>query len=517
MPGPDEIRFTVNSIQLTLGEILITDDLLIDGATAPVGQVDLRATIGSRIFHIDNGQAAAALVDVASLKLSGGQAIDGGAILNRESLTLRNSIVTGNTASIGGGIANRHGLIVMQSCVVYGNVAKYEGGGIVNNEGSLESHDSTIQGNRVSNLTGAFTFGGGLQNIGRASALLVRSQVLGNSAYAPLPGVMGQGGGISVMLESSLHLIDSVVTDNFAEHNGGGVFVLDNSTARLELNSMVSSNVSGQAGGGLHLQRSMVQILDSFVAGNTTDLRGGGISAANDVILDITNSQVTDNRTDLINPDGSGGGLFLSGYGTATGPQVTITGSQILRNNFSPAGSPGGELGGGISVLFGSRLHIDQSTISQNAASISGGGIFASAEFSAHAPDVTINGTQVTLNKANLTGAGVTLTGGKLQIDNSQIQRNVTSGRGGGLFLTGLGALTSTQIHLNDSDITQNTGSIEGGGIAAGPNLDLQLVQSRVSANATFGAGGGLYLTALGSLANPHTTTIVDSEITYNT
>ncbi len=516
-PGMDTIQFNVNMVQLTLGEIQIRDTVDINGASAPGGHVSVTAAPGSRIFNVDDGgQPVPQFVVMNELTLSGGDSPEGGAITNREDLLIQNSTITGNTARIGGGIANRFGRVVLDQSTVYDNYAEYEGGGIHNNEGVLEARFSTVMANRVMNNNGGFTFGGGIQNIGRALAMLDHSQVLGNGAYAS-SGARAHGGGISTMLESVVHLVDSDVGDNFASHDGGGMFVVDNSNMIVEQSSSIFGNIAGEAGGGVYLRNGVVaDVMVSTISDNATELRGGGLSAGNDVTLNVVNSDILRNTTELFSADGSGGGFYFSGFGQASGPQVTITGSRIIGNNRGPSLTPGGEFGGGISVRYGSNVTIDATVIQQNMASVSGGGIYSSDKFTPFAPTLTIVGSQILENEAGLQGGGIAIAGGTLDLTANNIDNNVAQSRGGGLFLTGLGSPNPLNVSVRSSVISGNAADLEGGGVAAGPNLTLTVDDSQVSQNRTLGRGGGLYLTSLGLGVAPHHTTISNSMISNN-
>ncbi len=516
-PGPDTIQLQVNNVQLVLGDILISDAVDINGATAITGHVDIHAAPNSRIFTVDDSAPAQQAVSLNELTLSGGDVgfPGGGAIFNREDLRILNSTITGNTATIGGGILNEFARVYMRNTQVDVNYASYEGGGIFNIGGVLEMSDSAVRANRVSNTNGSWTFGGGIRNLGQATATLENSQVLGNAVYGSNGG-RAFGGGIATMLESAVHLINSDVGDNYATHQGGGLFVVDNSSMMIEQQSSVFGNIAGEAGGGIYLLRCTGDVVDSTITGNATERRGGGISAGNDVVLNVTNSDVLTNTTNFFSPDGSGGGAYFSGFGQANGPVVTIANSRIRGNNVDPNGSPGGEFGGGITARYGTRLYLDSTEISDNKASISGGGIYASDGFTPAAPEIHIQGSQLSGNSSGSLGGGITMAGGYLQLQTTTVDQNTAVERGGGLFLTGLGSPSALDAQLLDSVISGNVADLEGGGVAAGPNMTLAIDRSRVTSNHTFGKGGGLYLTALGLAGNPHVSSITDSTISDN-
>ncbi len=512
----DEIQFTVPSVSLSLGEISITDAVNIN-FSVPASRVTINADPGSRIFNIDDGLPGQQTVNMNELTLRGGSALQGGAIFNRERLDIRNSTITGNTADSGGAAFNVDGVLRIDNVAVYGNSASYEGGGFMNLGGTLDVLNSVLSNNSVANNNGQPTYGGAIRNLFSATATLINSQVQGNAAYA-YGGARAYGGGIAVQADSAVHLFDSDVGDNYATSEGGGLFVTDNSILNSSQQSNVFANTSGEAGGGIYLRNSLSNISDTTITGNITELRGGGLSAGVDVDLTMSNVDILDNTTNFFSADGSGGGLYLSGFGQANGPVVDISNSRISGNNVDPNGSPGGEFGGGISALYGTTLTLAGTDVENNKASISGGGIYASDYFSLYAPTVTIIASTISLNESGISGGGMAMVGGSLGIHSSSFADNVTDGRGGGLFLTGLGSPSPSALNVDirDSVLSGNIADVEGGGIAAGPSMTLLIQNSVLEANRTFGRGAGLYATALGIGYLPNTTTILDSAIRNN-
>lgn len=94
----------------------------------------------------------------------------------------------------------------------------------------------------------------------------------------------GPGGGIYVTGGGWLLVERSVIDDNETDASGGGIAVDSGGTneaiVRID-NSRIASNRAGMYGGGLHLSdlsSSISYLYDSFVADNTCDIEGGGMS-----------------------------------------------------------------------------------------------------------------------------------------------------------------------------------------------------------------------------------------------
>jgi Domain of unknown function (DUF4347) len=74
----------------------------------------------------------------------------GGGIANFDTLTLRNSTISGNTADSGGGIFNGGGILALKNSILTGNKATVKGGGIYNNNGIFGLiSGTTIKGNNA--------------------------------------------------------------------------------------------------------------------------------------------------------------------------------------------------------------------------------------------------------------------------------------------------------------------------------------------------------------------------------
>lgn len=253
-------------------------------------------------------------------------------------------IFRGSSAK-GGGILNDRATLNLNSCTISGSGSADLGGGIYNEgaggSATLTIVDCDIVGNSSEAGGGIFNNG----NAGSATVSMWNSRVTGNSAqFFQFPGGGGDGGGIA---------------------NGG-------SGARMTLtNCIVSGNFSGVdvlrpygTGGGISNDGGTLTIIGSTISDNTTQAEGGGLFSVGS--LAIINSTVSGNRA-IGTHDGEGfgyGGGIHSRYGT----MMTLSGSTV-SNNF--ASNSGGGIYG-----FGSITH---STISGNRVQAfggSGGGIY---------------------------------------------------------------------------------------------------------------------------------------------
>jgi hypothetical protein len=170
--------------------------------------------------------------------------------------TLKNCLITGNSAGHGGGAVSA----TLLNCTITGNYA-YNGGGA--NDCLL--NDCTVSGNSSSG-GGGFSGGGGLNN-----CVATRCTITGNSAAA-----FGGGASASTLTFSSIR-------NNFSGNYGGGAI---NSTLA---NCVVSGNSAAIDGGGAESC-----ILNNCLMAGNTALNGNGGGADSSA---LTNCTITGNST----------------------------------------------------------------------------------------------------------------------------------------------------------------------------------------------------------------------------
>jgi hypothetical protein len=282
----------------------------------------------------------------------------------------------------GGGILNDHAILTIDNCVVQNNfAAQYNSGGGIYNDGSGGSSSLTI----------------------------LNSTVTGNYAYAAGGGIYNAADNVG---SAAVSLINSTVHGNTAAYNaipigGGARGGIYNSGGTVTItNGIVSNNTAGSFG-------------PNFPTGN-----GGGISSYGN--LTITDSTISGNQG------------YLSGGGIQNGGTLTIDSSTVSGNGASGQhdGQPWGR-GGGIS----GSLTITNSTLSGNYAALAGGGIDGGG---------TITNSTISGNN----GGGISVIG-TLEIGNT-----VLKAAGGANISNHGGTVISHGYNLSSDD---------GGGYLTGP------------------------------------------------
>ncbi|TWT90756.1 hypothetical protein Mal64_11530 [Pseudobythopirellula maris] len=273
-PGPNRIFFDLtqgdpNLIELTMGEIVITESLHIEGYGAESLTIDagngadgvFGTGDGYRVFNIDDGDDDALIdVTIEELTLTGGDVrlasgggfgggsgvSHGGTVYSRENLTIVDSLFIDNAASgVGGAISHREGALTITGSEFVGNLAGGDGGAV-----------------SVSHSNGT---------------LIERSVFTANESR-------GRGGAINSSW-ADLEVRDSLMSGNTSLRNGGGISSWNHTnqpfTTLIE-NSTLSGNTSDQSfGGALHLYGATTTLRGSTVYANRS-YNGGSIAVTRD-------------------------------------------------------------------------------------------------------------------------------------------------------------------------------------------------------------------------------------------
>ena len=458
--GPDTIEFSPDltaggpaTILLTQGELRITDNLTINGPgssrlTIDASGNDLTPDIddgkGSRVFHIDDGLATSIEVTFKGLSFTGGDVSGvGGGILSLESLVIESCTVVENTVrpstavSGGGGIAAslRDGAhFEMTNSVVSNNRAAGDGGGIFLSVGTnctVQIDDSRISGNHVPLMT-RVTIGGGIAiRNNRGSVTITDSEILDNSTP-------GNGGGIA--FDGSVTIERSSISGNSSLSSGGGIFhgLLSGQFGALTLVDSEVANNTAVNGGGIRLSQSAStphtiersKILDntatdkmpsSSVGGN-----GGGILTSQGA-LRIVESTIDGNHAR------TGGGVFAS-FSNTSAAEFSIENSTVTNNTATQSG-------GGLYLSRGGIVR--QSTISNNSASV-GAGIYT-------AFDTKVVQSTVVENFADGEGAGIYLSNGSLLVDHSILAKNTAMLTSGDIVVAPNSIVTARHSLIGDN------------------------------------------------------------------
>ena len=345
-PGADQLAVSGNhasrifdisgGVNVTIAGLTITEGVVV-GAPAEGGGI------------LNNGSQLTVASDILSDNAAEGglfQIGRGGAIANVSgaSLTVTDSLFTRNATfgvylagGGGGGIFNAGSLSVTNS-VFTGNYGE-EGGGGVSNAGTLTITNSTFSHNSTPG-----GMGGGIWNSG---VLMVSYTTFFANGDPNSP--TEEGGGIANSGAATITYC------TFASNSTGGIdfggvggAIQNSGTMSIEYSTIAQNHAigflfAGGYGGGISTGGTL-SISNSTIADNTVYGYGGGISTGG--TLSISNSTIADNSTTL-----SGGGVYDEFFATGINARNTIVAGNMAPNSpdlYGNLGSLGHNLIGNI-------------------------------------------------------------------------------------------------------------------------------------------------------------------------
>ena len=207
-------------------------DLNISSTVTISGQGAGRTIIDAN--QIDRALDIASIVFLSDVTVRNGVQNAGGGISNAGFLTITHSVIEGNSANVGGGVFSVGQLDVVGSIIRLNN-AQIEGGGLYLAYYS-SVRNSTLYGNGAS-------FGGGIEVSALCPFLyVVNSTISGNFANTNGGGISGDG---------PTFLYNTSVVGNDADHDhdagggiGGGVYA-NSGTRFLVVNALIAGNTVG--------------------------------------------------------------------------------------------------------------------------------------------------------------------------------------------------------------------------------------------------------------------------------
>ncbi|MBK6589387.1 MAG: Ig-like domain repeat protein [Acidobacteria bacterium] len=222
----------VSPVTLTTGQIVINKNLTIDGGT---GATVTRSAVAPnfRIFQVNGGTT----VELRRLTISNGNEANGGGISSNGTLTLRNSTVSGNTASGFGGGLFSFGALTITDSTFSGNQAG-NAGGFFQGNASLNMSGSTVSGNTT-------TFQAAGLNIQDANATITNSTISGNVSQNSNGGIANISSTATV---HSLNLINTTITGNTSVGIYGAVWVNEDAASPSVITSLRNTLVGGNTG-----------------------------------------------------------------------------------------------------------------------------------------------------------------------------------------------------------------------------------------------------------------------------
>lgn len=287
---------------------------------------------------------------------------------------------------------------------------------------------------------------------------------------------------------SGLTLQDGAAADGAAVHNAG-VLTIESSQLR-------DNAATGR--GGAVFNSGRLTLKSATLTGNSAPTGGGVASAAEaaDAAVTILDSNLTSNTA------GNGGGLWAQGTGHVAAVTLRNT---TLADNTGTAGA------GGAALLAGPDGRL-AATIGATRFNGNGGGGLSALALGGEV-DVNVDGTTFAGNTAT-DGAGVRLEvqdkgTAELLLSKTTLSGNAATGAGGGVYATAATNGTAS-LTLFNATLSGNSAGGAGGGLSLatdGGATGANVVYTTLAGNTANGGGGGIH--TAGSASTTLTATII--------
>ncbi len=305
------IDAAASSASIVVNDGTYTETIDFKGKTLIIKSVN-----GADVTTIDAGGAGTAIIfsqgeGVATVLdgftiTNGSSAFAGGIYISGASPTIKNCVITNNSASSGsgGGVYSiSNSTPTLENCTISNNTSAEHGAGIYVDSSTITITGSTISGNTI---TGDWYDGGGIYfaysySSGAPSTGVITDSSITNNACSD------DGGGIFASDDTILTITNSDISNNSCGSDGGGIFTdwgvsltmtsctIDSNSASDDAggvfinhshengafltNCTITNNTSGDDTGGVYFEHSAVYLTNCTIANNSAIWYGGGIYA----------------------------------------------------------------------------------------------------------------------------------------------------------------------------------------------------------------------------------------------
>lgn len=484
-----------------------------------------------------------------------------GCVLTSEntSLTLENLKITGGKENNSGGIYIKSGNLTLKNCVVTKNESSNGGGGI-----QFDGENLIVEGSEISENNGdpggiwvkedlaqtkiknsnikdnvASSGGGGLKLAGEST--IEGCEITGNTAESSTGGGGGVGGGLILSIDNkSCKIINSVISNNTAGENGGGIYMtsgtlilgsgavigkkLDPDVTENDISKVATSTDFGnkstdtsysRVGAGLYVLYGTVNMSEgAYICKNYTSSYGGGVYVSPEGKFNMSGGVIGWNFSRM------GGGIIADGADddSSNYSVLNISGKAKICYNKAGFTSVQGCTGRGAGIFACGDLNISgNAEIFGNYAEKSGAGIHSEKK-------LVMTGGSAHDNEAGTDGAGIYIYSGKAELSSCTIKANKAGGNGGAIYANNENSRITVKIgeeNSSDDDVLIEKNSANRGGSFYGANnADFVMNAGKVSENYSTGSnsgdGGGAMFIWGGSTTNYSTFTMNGGEISGN-
>lgn len=481
-------------------------DLTIKGLSA-----DARAVLNAKQKGRNGGRVLTSKdtsLTLENLKITGGKVNDcGGIYIISGNLTLKKCVVTKNESSnCGGGIHFDGENLIVYGSEISGNIGASGGICVARDSAKTKIEKSKIIDNSARS-------GGGLDLAGEST--IESCEISGNTATAE-SSTGGVGGGLILSIDNkSCKIINSVISNNTAGENGGGIYMtsgtlilgsgtvigkkLDPDVAENDISKVATSTDFGnkstdtsysRVGAGLYVRYGTVNMSEgAYICKNYTSSYGGGVYVSPEGKFNMSGGVIGWNFSRM------GGGIIADGADddSSNYSVLNISGKAKICYNKAGFTSAQGCTGRGAGIFACGDLNISgNAEIFGNYAEKSGAGIHSEKK-------LVMTGGSAHDNEAGTDGAGIYIYSGEAELSSCTIKANKAVGNGGAIYANNENSRITVKIgeeNSSDDDVLIEKNSANRGGAFYGANnanfvMNAGKVSENYSTGIKPGDGGG--------------------------
>jgi autotransporter-associated beta strand protein/predicted outer membrane repeat protein len=441
------------------------------------------------------------VVDLTDSVIRGNTALNehGGGFYNNGTVILSNTAVNANTTQdLDNGIITNLNAPVNPTSTAP-NIVQRDGygAGFYNAGGRVTLAGGTVNANQSYGNGGGFTNSGGIVTANgttiNGNSILRDPDLLTSSNYNR------SGAGFSNDSDGQVNLISVTLTNNLlpSDTNGdtrgvGGGFYNNGAFVNISGSTVISGNRAEDGAGfysdttGSVVTISGTDISKVQIINNVARVRGGAFRTTGNTIVNLEHVDITGNAAEIQR----GGAIY------ADGARIIGSNVKINDNHAGSLGRSGDEEAGGLWLDGNAHLELTDSEVKGNRSEVHGGGIYTTSS------TVTLTRTTVSENLAFNSGGGVFVNGpGRVDLVESTITDNIARDNGGGIYASDDSVVTALNAHIDHNitgyeldGVTRRAADLRGGGFYATGRTQVTLTDSTLDGNAAAMYAGGGYV-----------------------
>ena len=373
----------------------------------------------------------------------------------------------------------------------YGNL-RYLAGGVYINNGS----SPTIKNNIITNNTASWA-GAGITISNGSNPLILNNEI----SYNTVPR---DGGGIHIYLASAEidgNTFSYNVASGEPKAEGGAIKATLSTDVTIK-NNTIQNNTAGFAGGGIYVFGTNAEIINNQVTDNDGGGFAGGIGAENQIAFGNQTVKINENYIKNNTATKKGGGIHTFMENTSSYVEIMgniIIGNSAVNSSCTSATDANCGLGGGIGSFDGTEIHkVKNNQIKDNRADLYGGAVFTNMDLIFEGNSIDFNA-----GVYNHGGFACIGTSNCSILRNSFANNYVENPSASDLIPGALYVKNATAAVIENNFFLNNTG-YQAGAVAINSNsINTAIIHNTFANNTTtYSAGGTIFVTSDATFVN---------------